>query len=237
MTDIVIVAAARTAVGKFGGSLAKTPAADLGATVIKELLARTRLEGGAIGEVILGQVLQAGCGQNPARQAVIRSGLPNTVPAMTINKVCGSGLKAVMLAAQAIRDGDSEIVIAGGQENMSLAPHVLPGSRDGQRMGDWKLVDTMIVDGLWDVYNQYHMGITAENVARQYGISREAQDALALASQQKAAAAQDAGRFKDEIVPVAIPQRKGEPLIFDADEFINRKTGAEALMTARPAWS
>jgi acetyl-CoA C-acetyltransferase len=236
MTDIVIVAAARTAVGKFGGSLAKTPAADLGATVIKELLARTRLEGGAIGEVILGQVLQAGCGQNPARQAVIRSGLPNTVPAMTINKVCGSGLKAVMLAAQAIRDGDSEIVIAGGQENMSLAPHVLPGSRDGQRMGDWKLVDTMIVDGLWDVYNQYHMGITAENVARQYGISREAQDALALASQQKAAAAQDAGRFKDEIVPVAIPQRKGEPLIFDADEFINRKTGAEALAGLRPAF-
>jgi len=236
MTDIVIVAAARTAVGKFGGSLAKTPAAELGATVIKELLARTRLEGGAIGEVILGQVLQAGCGQNPARQAVIKSGLPDTVPAMTINKVCGSGLKAVMLAAQAIRDGDSEIVIAGGQESMSLAPHVLPGSRDGQRMGDWKLVDTMIVDGLWDVYNQYHMGITAENVAKKFGISREAQDALALASQQKAAAAQDAGRFKDEIVPVAIPQRKGDPVIFDADEFINRKTGAEALAGLRPAF-
>jgi acetyl-CoA C-acetyltransferase len=186
--------------------------------------------------VILGQVLTAGSGQNPARQTVIKSGLPQAVPAMTINKVCGSGLKAVMLAAQAIRDGDSEIVIAGGQENMSLAPHVLPGSRDGQRMGDWKLVDTMIVDGLWDVYNQYHMGITAENVARQHSISREAQDALALASQLKAAAAQDAGRFQDEIVPVSIPQKKGDPLIFAADEFINRKTNAEALAGLRPAF-
>lgn len=210
-TDIVIVAAARTAIGKFGGSLAKTPAPELGATVVQALLQRARLEGGQVGEVILGQVLTAGSGQNPARQTVIKSGLPQAVPAMTINKVCGSGLKAVMLAAQAIRDGDSEIVIAGGQENMSLAPHVLPGSRDGQRMGDWKLVDTMIVDGLWDVYNQYHMGITAENVARQHGISREAQDALALASQLKAAAAQDAGRFQDEIVPVSIPQKKGDP--------------------------
>ena len=234
--DIVIVAAARTAVGKFGGSLAKTPAPELGATVIKALLARTGLAGDQVGEVILGQVLTAGSGQNPARQAVIRSGLPDSVPAMTINKVCGSGLKAVMLAAQAIRDGDSEIVIAGGQENMSMAPHVLPASRDGQRMGDWKLIDTMITDGLWDVYNQYHMGITAENVAKQYGISRDAQDALALASQQKAAAAQDAGRFKDEIVPVLIPQRKGDPLAFDADEFINRKTGADALAGLRPAF-
>ena len=234
--DIVIVAAARTAVGKFGGSLAKTPAPELGATVIKALLARTGLAGDQIGEVILGQVLTAGSGQNPARQAVIRSGLPDLVPAMTINKVCGSGLKAVMLAAQAIRDGDSEIVIAGGQENMSMAPHVLPASRDGQRMGDWKLVDTMITDGLWDVYNQYHMGITAENVARQYGIGRDAQDALALASQQKAAAAQDAGLFKDEIVPVLIPQKKGDPLSFDADEFINRKTNADALAGLRPAF-
>lgn len=235
-TDIVIVAAARTAIGKFGGSLAKTPAPELGATVVQALLQRARLEGGQVGEVILGQVLTAGSGQNPARQTVIKSGLPQAVPAMTINKVCGSGLKAVMLAAQAIRDGDSEIVIAGGQENMSLAPHVLPGSRDGQRMGDWKLVDTMIVDGLWDVYNQYHMGITAENVARQHGISREAQDALALASQLKAAAAQDAGRFQDEIVPVSIPQKKGDPLIFAADEFINRKTNAEALAGLRPAF-
>ncbi|MFZ5521170.1 MAG: acetyl-CoA C-acetyltransferase [Pseudomonadota bacterium] len=236
MTDIVIVAAARTAVGKFGGSLAKTPAAELGAVVIRALLERSGLAGEQVSEVILGQVLQAGCGQNPARQAVIKSGLPQTVPAMTINKVCGSGLKAVMLAAQAIRDGDADIVIAGGQENMSLAPHVLPGSRDGQRMGDWKLVDSMIVDGLWDVYNQYHMGITAENVAKKYGISREQQDALALASQQKAAAAQDAGRFKDEIVPVTIPQKKGDPLVFDADEYINRKTGAEALAGLRPAF-
>ena len=198
--DIVIVAAARTAVGKFGGSLAKTAAPELGATVIRALLARSGLAGEQINEVILGQVLTAGSGQNPARQSVIKSGLPHGVPGMTINKVCGSGLKAVMLAAQAIRDGDSDIIIAGGQENMSMAPHVLPNSRDGQRMGDWKLIDSMITDGLWDVYNQYHMGTTAENVAKEYGVSRERQDALALGSQQKAAAAQEAGRFKDEIV-------------------------------------
>ncbi|MEK8033723.1 acetyl-CoA C-acetyltransferase [Ideonella sp. DXS29W] len=235
-TDIVIVAAARTAVGKFGGTLAKTAAPDLGATVIKALLERSSLAGEQINEVILGQVLTAGSGQNPARQAVVKAGLPHGVPAMTINKVCGSGLKAVMLAAQAIRDGDSEIVIAGGQENMSLAPHVLPNSRDGQRMGDWKLVDTMINDGLWDVYNQYHMGITAENVAKKYGITREQQDALALGSQQKAAAAQEAGKFKDEIVGVTIPQKKGDPVVFDADEFINKKTSAEALAGLRPAF-
>jgi len=235
-TDIVIVAAARTAVGKFGGSLAKVPASELGATVLKALLERAKLTGEQVSEVILGQVLQAGTGQNPARQAVINGGLGNGVPAMTINKVCGSGLKAVMLAAQAIRDGDAQIVLAGGQESMSLSPHVLPNSRDGQRMGDWKMVDTMINDGLWDVYNQYHMGITAENVAKKYGISREQQDALALASQQKAAAAQDAGRFKDEIVPVAIPQKKGDPVLFEADEFINRKSSAEALAGLRPAF-
>ncbi len=236
MEEIVIVAAARTAVGKFGGSLAKTPASELGATVIRALLQRSGLQGGQIGEVILGQVLQAGCGQNPARQAVIKAGMPQEVPAMTINKVCGSGLKAVMLAAQAIRDGDSEIVIAGGQENMSLSPHVLPGSRDGQRMGDWKMIDSMISDGLWDVYNQVHMGITAENVAKKYGVTREQQDALALASQQKAAAAQDGGRFKDEIVGVSIPQRKGDAIIFAADEFINRKSSAEGLAGLRPAF-
>ncbi|MBT9609889.1 acetyl-CoA C-acetyltransferase [Aquabacterium sp.] len=236
MSDIVIVAAARTAVGKFGGSLAKTPASELGAIVIQDLLRRSGLAGDQVSEVILGQVLQAGCGQNPARQAVIKSGLPNAVPAMTINKVCGSGLKAVMLAAQAIRDGDAEIVIAGGQENMSASPHVVPNSRDGQRMGNWSMVDSMINDGLWDVYNQYHMGITAENVAKQYSISREAQDALALASQQKAAAAQEAGRFKDEIVPVLIPQKKGDALVFDADEFINRKSTAEVLAGLRPAF-
>ncbi len=234
--DIVIVAAARTAIGKFGGTLAKTPASELGSAVIQDLLRRTGLAGDQIGEVILGQVLTAGVGQNPARQAVIKSGLPQAVPAMTINKVCGSGLKAVMLAAQAIRDGDSEIIIAGGQESMSLSPHVLPNSRDGQRMGDWKMVDTMIVDGLWDVYNQYHMGITAENVAKKYGITREQQDALALASQQKAAAAQDAGRFKDEIVPFTIPQKKGDAVVFAADEFINRKSNAEALAGLRPAF-
>ncbi len=236
MSEIVIVAAARTAVGKFGGALAKTPATELGAAVIAALLERAKLSGEQIGEVILGQVLQAGTGQNPARQASIKAGLPHAVPAMTINKVCGSGLKAVMLAAQAIRDGDSEIVIAGGQESMSMSPHVLPNSRDGQRMGDWKLVDTMIVDGLWDVYNQYHMGITAENVAKKYGVSREDQDALALASQQKAAAAQDAGKFKDEIVPFSIAQKKGDPVVFAADEFINRKTSAEALAGLRAAF-
>ncbi|WP_423598992.1 acetyl-CoA C-acetyltransferase [Roseateles sp. MS654] len=234
--DIVIVAAARTPIGKFGGALSKTPASELGAIVIQELLRRSGLQPDQVNEVILGQVLTAGVGQNPARQAVIKAGLPVSVPAMTINKVCGSGLKAVMLAAQALRDGDSEVVIAGGQENMSLAPHVLPGSRDGQRMGDWKLVDTMIVDGLWDVYNQYHMGITAENVAKEYHVSRAQQDELALASQQKAAAAQDAGRFTAEIVPVTIPQKKGDPVVFAADEFINRKTSAEALAGLKPAF-
>ncbi|PZP35188.1 MAG: acetyl-CoA C-acetyltransferase [Roseateles depolymerans] len=234
--DIVIVAAARTAIGKFGGTLAKTPAPELGATVLKALLQRAGLAGDQVGEVILGQVLQAGAGQNPARQALVKAGLPVAVPAMTINKVCGSGLKAVMLAAQAIRDGDSEIVIAGGQESMSLSPHVLHGSREGQRMGDWKMVDSMIVDGLWDVYNQYHMGITAENVAKKYGITREQQDALAFGSQQKAAAAQDAGRFKDEIVPVTIPQKKGDPVVFEADEFINRRSTADALAGLKPAF-
>ncbi|MEJ7929518.1 acetyl-CoA C-acetyltransferase [Ramlibacter sp. AN1015] len=236
MEDIVIVSAVRTAVGKFGGSLAKVPAPELGAIVIREALARARVEPGQVGEVIMGQVLAAGAGQNPARQALMKAGLPKEVPGLTINAVCGSGLKAVMLAAQAIAWGDSDIVVAGGQENMSAAPHVLLGSRDGQRMGDWKMVDSMIVDGLWDVYNQYHMGITAENVAKAHGIDRAAQDALALGSQQKAAAAQEAGRFKDEIVPVSIPQRKGDPLSFDTDEFINKKTSSEALGGLRPAF-
>ncbi|NKE65009.1 acetyl-CoA C-acetyltransferase [Ramlibacter sp. RBP-2] len=236
MEDIVIVSAVRTAVGKFGGSLARVAAPELGSIVIREALARAKVAPALVGEVIMGQVLAAGSGQNPARQALLKAGLPKEVPGMTINAVCGSGLKAVMLAAQAIAWGDSDIVVAGGQENMSAAPHVLPNSRDGQRMGDWKLVDTMIVDGLWDVYNQYHMGITAENVARLHSISREAQDALALASQQKAAAAQEAGRFKDEIVPVAIPQKKGDPVVFDSDEYINRKTNAEALAGLRPAF-
>jgi acetyl-CoA C-acetyltransferase len=236
MSDIVIVAAARTAVGRFGGTLAKTAAPDLGAHVVKGLLAQAGVPGDAVSEVILGQVLAAGSGQNPARQTVIKAGLPHGVPAMTINKVCGSGLKAVMLAAQAIRCGDAEIVVAGGQENMSAAPHVLLGSRDGQRMGDWKMVDSMINDGLWDVYNQYHMGTTAENVSKKYGITREMQDALALASQQKAAAAQDAGKFKDEILPFTIAQKKGDPIVFAADEFVNRKTTAEGLSGLRPAF-
>ena len=236
MQDIVIVSAARTAVGKFGGTLAKTPAPELGAAVIKALLARTGLAPDQVGEVIMGQVLAAGAGQNPARQALLKSGIAKESPALTINAVCGSGLKAVMLAAQAVAWGDSEIVIAGGQENMSASPHVLLGSRDGQRMGDWKMVDSMIVDGLWDVYNQYHMGITAENVAKKYGIDRAMQDALALASQTKAAAAQDAGKFKDEIVPFSIAQKKGDPIVFAADEFINRKTNAEVLAGLRPAF-
>ena len=236
MQDIVIVSAARTAVGKFGGALAKTPAPELGAAVIKALLARTGLAPDQVGEVIMGQVLTAGAGQNPARQALLKSGIAKESPALTINAVCGSGLKAVMLAAQAVAWGDSEIVIAGGQENMSASPHVLLGSRDGQRMGDWKMVDSMIVDGLWDVYNQYHMGITAENVAKAHGITRDMQDALALASQQKAAAAQDAGRFTDEIVPFSMAQKKGDPLVFAADEYLNRKTNAEALAGLRPAF-
>ena len=236
MEDIVIVSAARTAVGKFGGSLAKTPATELGAAIIAEVLKRSGLQADQIGEVIMGQVLAAGAGQNPARQAVIKSGLNQATPGLTINAVCGSGLKAVMLAAQAVAYGDSDIIIAGGQENMSAAPHVLLGSRDGQRMGDWKMIDSMIVDGLWDVYNQYHMGITAENVAKKYGITREAQDALALASQQKASAAQASGRFNDEIMPFSIAQKKGDPIVFSADEYVNKKTSAEALAGLRPAF-
>ncbi len=236
MQQAVIVSAARTAIGKFGGALAKTAAPDLGAAVILEVLKRAKLPPEQVEEVILGQVLTAGSGQNPARQALIKAGLPVGVPAMTINKVCGSGLKAVMLAAQAIANGDAEIIVAGGQENMSLAPHVLMGSRDGFRMGDTKMIDSMIVDGLWDVYNKYHMGITAENVAKQYDISRSQQDEFAAASQAKAIAAQDAGRFKDEIVSVMLPQRKGDPIAFNTDEFINRKSTAEALAGLRPAF-
>ncbi|QRR08526.1 acetyl-CoA C-acetyltransferase [Burkholderia sp. MS455] len=237
MNEVVIVSAARTAVGKFGGSLAKIAAPELGATVIRAVLERAGVKPEQVSEVIMGQVLTAGSGQNPARQSLIKAGLPNAVPGMTINKVCGSGLKAVMLAANAIVAGDAEIVIAGGQENMSASPHVLPGSRDGFRMGDAKLVDTMIVDGLWDVYNQYHMGITAENVAKEYGITREEQDAFAALSQNKAEAAQKAGRFDDEIVPVAIPQRKGEPLQFATDEFVRHGVTAESLAGLKPAFS
>ena len=235
MEDVVIVSAARTAVGKFGGTIAKVSAPDLGATVIKALLERSGVSPDLINEVILGQVLTAGSGQNPARQSVIKSGLPNHVPAFVVGKVCGSGLKATHLAAQAIMCGDADIIIAGGQENMSASPHVLLGSRDGQRMGDWKMTDTMIVDGLWDVYNQYHMGITAENVAKKFEISREAQDAFAASSQNKAEAAQKAGKFKDEIAPVEIVSKKGSTF-FDTDEFIKPGVTAESLAALRPAF-
>ena len=234
--DIVIVSAARTAVGKFGGSLAKVSAPELGAIAIKEAMARAKLSPDQIGEIIMGQVLAAGAGQNPARIALMKAGVAKETPALTINAVCGSGLKAVMLAAQAVAWGDSEIVVAGGQENMSASPHVVMGSRDGQRMGDWKMIDSMIVDGLWDVYNQYHMGITAENVAKAHGITREMQDALAFASQTKAAAAQAAGKFAQEIVDVVIPQKKGDAIVFNSDEFINKKTNLEALTGLRPAF-
>ena len=236
MLDIVIVSAARTAVGKFGGSLAKVSAPELGAIAIKEAIARAKLTPDQIGEIIMGQVLTAGSGQNPARQAMMKAGVAKETPALTINAVCGSGLKAVMLAAQAVAWGDSEIVVAGGQENMSASPHVVMGSRDGQRMGDWKMIDSMIVDGLWDVYNQFHMGITAENVAKLHGITRDMQDALALGSQTKAAAAQAAGKFAAEIVDVVIPQKKGDAITFNMDEFIYKKTNLEALTGLRPAF-
>jgi acetyl-CoA C-acetyltransferase len=236
MDEIVIVAAARTGVGKFGGTLAKIPATELGAHVIKGLIAQTGVDPALISEVILGQVLTAGVGQNAARQAVIRSGLPDHVPAMTINKVCGSGLKATHLAAQALRCGDAEIIIAGGQENMSASPHVLNNSRDGFRMGDAKLTDTMIVDGLWDVYNQYHMGVTAENVAKKFNISRTEQDEFALASQNKAESAQKAGKFKDEILPLEIAGKKGS-IIFESDEYIKAGSTLEALSSLRPAFN
>lgn len=236
MTEVVIVAAGRTAIGKFGGSLAKVSAPELGAHVIKGLLAKTGVSGDQISEVIMGQVLTAGSGQNPARQSVIKSGLPEGVPGLTINKVCGSGLKAVMLGAQAIQCGDADIVIAGGQENMSASPHVMLGSRDGFRMGDAKIVDSMIVDGLWDVYNQYHMGITAENVAEKYGITRAEQDEFAVASQNKAQAAIEAGKFKDEIFPLEIPQRKGDPVVFDTDEFPKFGTTLDSMSALRTAF-
>ncbi|HKC42249.1 MAG TPA: acetyl-CoA C-acetyltransferase [Burkholderiales bacterium] len=236
MSDVVIVAAGRTAVGSFNGTLAKIPAAELGAHVIRHLLARSGVKPEQVSEVVLGQVLTGGAGQNPARQALIKAGLPEMIPGMTINKVCGSGLKATHLAAQAIKAGDAEIVIAGGQENMSIAPHLLQGSRDGYRMGDAKIVDSMILDGLWDVYNQYHMGVTAENVAKKFGVTREEQDAFAAASQQKAEAAQKAGRFKDEIIPLEIPQRKGPAVVFDADEYPKHGTTAEKLAQLRPAF-
>jgi acetyl-CoA C-acetyltransferase len=236
MENVVIVAAGRTAIGAFGGALAGIPASTLGAQVISALLNRTGLAPSEVDEVILGQVLTAGAGQNPARQAAIRAGIPETVPSMTINKVCGSGLKAVHLAAQAIRCGDAEVVIAGGQENMSLSPHLLQGSRSGAKMGDWTLKDSMIVDGLWDAFNDIHMGITAENIVRRGAISREEQDRLAARSQQRTEAAQKAERFRDEIVPVTVPQRKGDPVVVSTDEFPRHGTTAEGLGKLKPAF-
>ncbi|WP_312931458.1 acetyl-CoA C-acetyltransferase [Stutzerimonas nitrititolerans] len=236
MQDVVIVAATRTAIGSFQGALANVPAVDLGAAVIQRLLGQTGVPGEQVDEVILGHVLTAGAGQNTARQAAVKAGLPHGVSSMTLNKVCGSGLKAVQLAAQAIRCGDAEVVIAGGMENMSLAPYVMPGARTGLRMGHGKVVDTMIQDGLWDAFNDYHMGITAENLVEKYGLSREEQDAFAAASQQKAAAAIEAGRFADEITPIRIPQRKGEPLAFAVDEQPRAGTTAEALAKLKPAF-
>ncbi|WP_166263895.1 acetyl-CoA C-acetyltransferase [Marinobacter caseinilyticus] len=236
MRDVVIVSAKRTAIGAFGGALSSLRADQLGTAVIKALLDETGVSGDQVNEVVLGQVLTAGVGQNPARQSAINAGLPASVPAMTINKVCGSGLKAVHMAVQAIQCGDAEMIIAGGQESMSQAPHVLPNSRNGQRMGNWSMIDTMVTDGLWDAFNDYHMGITAENIVEQYGISREEQDAFAAASQQKAVAAQKAGYFDGQIVPLSIPQRKGEPLVVDRDEGPRDGVRADGLAKLRPAF-
>ncbi|KAE8543891.1 MULTISPECIES: acetyl-CoA C-acetyltransferase [Marinobacter] len=236
MRDVVIVAAKRTAIGSFGGGLSSLRADQLGTAVIKAVMEETGVAGDQINEVILGQVLTAGCGQNPARQSAINAGLPASVPAITINKVCGSGLKAVHMAVQAIQCGDAEMILAGGQESMSQAPHVLPNSRNGQRMGNWSMIDTMITDGLWDAFNDYHMGITAENIVEKYGITRDEQDAFAAASQQKAVAAQKAGYFDGQIVPVTIPQRKGDPLVVDKDECPRDGVTGDSLGKLRPAF-
>lgn len=236
MNEVVIVAATRTAVGSFQGSLANIPAPQLGATVIRSLLEQTGVAADQVDEVIFGQVLTAGSGQNPARQTAVHAGLPFTTAALTLNKVCGSGLKALHLAAQAIRCGDADVIIAGGQENMSLSPYILPGARTGLRMGHGKVVDTMIQDGLWDAFNDIHMGITAENLVEKYNLTREQQDEFAAASQAKATAAIAAGRFTAEITPVSIPQRKGDPVIFDTDEQPRAGSTADALAKLRPAF-
>jgi acetyl-CoA C-acetyltransferase len=236
MEDVVIVDAVRTAIGKFGGTLAGISAHKLGARVIAALLERTGVDAARVDEVIMGQVLTAGAGQNPARQAALEAGLPVDVPAMTINKVCGSGLKSVQLAAQAIRCGDAEIIVAGGQENMNLAPHVLPGSRTGMRMGEWKLIDTMINEGLWDIFNDYHMGCTAENLVERYNLTREDQDIFSAESQQKAEAAQKANRFAEEIIPIEIPRSRQPALVFDTDEFPRHGTTVESLAKLKPAF-
>lgn len=236
MHDVVIVAATRTAVGSFQGSLALTPAVELGATVIRHLLEQTKLDPANVDEVIMGHVLTAGAGQNPARQAALKAGLPVAVPAMTLNKVCGSGLKALHLGAQAIRCGDADVIIAGGMENMSQAAYVMPGARSGLRMGHASMLDSMITDGLWDAFNDYHMGITAENLAEKYDISRAEQDAFAADSQNKACAAIEAGRFKGEITPIMIPQKKGEPIAFDTDEQPRAGTTSETLSKLNAAF-
>lgn len=236
MREAVIAAARRTAIGTFNGGLSSMPAHRLGATVLKDIITRTGIDPARIDEVIMGQILTAGCGQGVARQAGIAAGIPHEVPATTVNKLCGSGMKAVMLAVQAIRCGDADLILAGGQENMSLAPHVLPNSRGGKRMGEWKMVDSMILDGLWEIFNDYHMGVTAENLARKYDISREEQDEFACASQNKAEAAVASGVFKDEIVPVEVPQRKGDPVVFDTDEGPRKGVTIESLAKLRPAF-
>ncbi len=235
--EIVIVAATRTALGSFGGSLSSIPAHKLGAEVIASILKKTGVNKDQIDEVILGQVLTAGSGQNPARQAAIEAGLPYQTPSMTINKVCGSGLKAVQLAFQAIACGDAEIVIAGGQESMSLSSHVLPKSREGKKMGPWAMVDTMVVDGLWCAFNDCHMGVTAENIATKFDYSRQSQDEFALESQQKTEAAQKSDLFRDEITPISIPQRRGDDIIFDSDEFPRHTTSMDSLANLRPAFA
>ena len=234
MTEVVIVAAKRTAIGNFGGGLSGLVAPELGAAVIKALLEETGVK--AVDEVILGEVLTAGVGQNPARQAALKAGLGIETPCLIINQVCGSGLKVTHLGAQAIKAGDADIIIAGGQESMSNAPYLLPQARNGYRMGDGKVVDSMVADGLTDAYNHYHMGITAENIAEKYSISREQQDELAVASQNKAEAAQAAGKFKEEIVPISIPQRKGDPVVIDTDEFIKKGANIETISKPRPAF-
>ncbi|WNC14534.1 acetyl-CoA C-acetyltransferase [Brevibacillus brevis] len=234
--EIVIASAVRTAIGSFQGSLSNVSATKLGGIVLEAALERAGVAKDAVDEVIMGNVLQAGLGQNPARQASIQAGLANEVPSMTINKVCGSGLKAVHLAVQAIVSGDSDVVLAGGMENMSQAPYLLEGARNGFRMGDQKVVDSMIRDGLWCAFNDYHMGITAENLCSKFEISREEQDEFAAWSQQKAQKALESGRFQDEIVPVAIPQRKGDPVLFTVDEFPRAGVTAEALSKLKPAF-
>lgn len=236
MRNAVIVAAGRSAIGSFGGSLSSLSAVDIGTQLVKGLLNKTSIPSDQIDEVILGQVLTAGCGQNPARQTTIKAGLPPTTPAITINKVCGSGLKAVQMAVQAIQLGDADIVIAGGQESMSNAPHVLPNSRNGQRMGDWNMIDTMVTDGLWDAFHDYHMGITAENIAAEFDIARDAQDQFALSSQLKADTAIAAGKFVDEIIPISIPQRKSDPMVFDTDENVRRGATPQSIAKMRPAF-